>query len=143
MILGKPGAVLTAEMFCQNLRHGADQVVSLGKAVSPVKMLQARQVKEENGRRNFLLLHPAATGLSQLKEIRHIRQAGHVIVIHSTVLALFVQKMAERLIQDAFIGAMFGREVSFVGIPCQAQAYPRGWVDTPSVRVQDNIIRIL
>ena len=95
-------------------------MVALGKAMSTVKSLQSRQVKEENRRSDILLPHPFAAGLGQFKEVGHIGQAGHVVVIHAAVLALFGQKPGQGLIQDAFIGSLIGRVMPLKGIPRQA-----------------------
>ena len=143
MILGEAGAVFTAELLCQNRRHSADQTVALGKAVPPVKSLQARQIKEQDRGICFLLPHPFAACFRQLIEIRHVRQAGHVVVIRAAVLAFFLQKPVQRLVQHALVGSLLLRTGTLVGVPGQAEAHPRLRIDAFAVGVEDDIIRVL
>ena len=103
MILSEAGAVFTAEMLCQDSRDGADQTVTLGKTMPPVKTLQACQVKEKDRRINLLFLHPFSAGFSQFVKMGHIGQAGHIIKIHALIQAFFRQKMVKGLIQDTLI----------------------------------------
>ena len=141
MVLGEAGAAFVAEMSGQYRRYRAEQAVALGKAVPAVEALEARQVKEQNRRICIPLPHPLAARIGQLVEIRHVRQARHVIVIGAAVLAFFLQKAVQRLVQHAFVGALVDRAHALVGVPGQAQAHPRLGINALAVGVQDDIIR--